>query len=155
MPQRLSLFEPLAQDYAKAAVFLVGAPGLKGWRARGLAASNDITKLVIPRASDSLVTRALTTRKRVQVSANGGDPPIGLWGGSVANAVALPIQAGDGVIAVAYAEDAEETSSQGVGRKISEMLIKHAALRLTVKAQTSLGSNAGGAAQATGGNPPV
>src|SRR5438132_8790288 len=48
----------------------------------------------------------------------------GLWGGPVAGAVALPIHAGDGVIAVAYAEDAEETSSQGVGRKIAEMLIK-------------------------------
>ncbi len=71
----------------------------------------------------------------MQVSANGGEPPVGLWGGPVAGAVALPIHAGDGVIAVAYAEDVEETSAQGVGRKIAEMLIKHAALRLTVKGQ--------------------
>src|SRR6185503_6765127 len=96
---------------------------------------NDITQLVIPRGSDSLLTRAVNTRKRVQVSANGGEPPLGLWGGPVAGAVALPIQAGNGVIAVAYAEDAEETSSQGVGRKITEMLIRHAALRLTLKGQ--------------------
>ena len=150
-----ALLEPLAHDFAKAAVFLVGAAGLKGWRARGLPASNDITKLMIPRGSDSLLTRALTTRKRVQVTASGDDPPSGLWGGSVANAVALPIHAGDGVIAVAYAEDAEETSSQGVGRKIAEMLIKHAALRLTVNAQASAGSNAGGAAAAGASREPV
>ena len=108
---------------------------MKGWRARGLAGKNDITQLLIPRGSDSLLTRAVNTRKRVQVSANGGEPPLGLWGGPVAGAVALPIQAGNGVIAVAYAEDAEETSSQGVGRKITEMLIRHAALRLTLKGQ--------------------
>src|SRR5712691_1896771 len=143
-----ALLEPLAQDFSKAAVFLVGAAGLKGWRARGLAGTNDITKLVIPRGSDSMLTRAVTTRKRVQVSANGGHPSKGLWGGPVAGAVALPIHAGDGVIAVAYAEDAEETSSQGVGRKIAEMLIKHAALRLTLKGQASTRSSAGGAAQA-------
>jgi hypothetical protein len=136
-----ALLDPLAQDFAKAAVFLVGAAGLKGWRARGLAGTTDITKLVIPRGSNSLLTRAVTTRKRVQVSANGGDPPIGLWGGPVAGAVALPIHAGNGVIAVAYAEDAEETSSQAVGRKIAEMLIKHAALRLTLKGQASAQSS--------------
>lgn len=132
-----ALLEPLAHDFAKAAVFLVGATGLKGWRARGLAATSDISKLVIPRTSDSLLARAVTTRKRVQVTANGGEPPIGLWGNPVAGAVALPIHAGDGVIAVAYAEDTEETSSQNVGRKIAEMLIKHAALRLTTKGKAS------------------
>jgi hypothetical protein len=128
-----ALLEPLAHDFAKTAVFLVGTAGLKGWRARGLAATNDITKLVIPRGSDTLLTRAVNTRKRAQASAHGDEPPVALWGGAVANAVALPIQAGDEIIAVAYAEDAEETSSQAVGRKIAEMLIKHAALRLTTK----------------------
>src|SRR5205814_8849035 len=128
-----ALLEPLAQDFAKAAVFLVGAAGLKGWRARGLAATSDITKLVIPRTGDSLPARALATRARVQVTTNGGNPPIGLWGSPVAGAVALPIHAGDRVIAVAYAEDTEDTPSHNIGRKIAEMLIKHAALRLTTK----------------------
>ena len=132
-----ALLEPLAHDFAKAAVFLVGAAGLNGWRAHGLADTSDIAKLVIPRTSDSLPTRAVTTRKRVQVTANGGEPPIGLWGNPVAGAVALPIHAGDSVIAVAYAEDTEETSSQNVGRKIAEMLIKHASLRLTTKGKAS------------------
>jgi PilZ domain len=141
-----ALLDPLAQDFSKAAVFLVGTAGLKGWRGRGLG-TNDITKLVIQRGSDSLLTRAVTTRKRVQVSANGGEQSTGLWGGPVA--VALPIQAGDGVIAVAYAEDAEETSSQGVGRKITEMLIKHAALRLTMKSQAPARPSTGAAAPQT------
>jgi hypothetical protein len=121
------LLEPLAHDFAKAAVFLVSAAGFTGWRARGLPASSDITKLV----------RALTTRTRVQVTANGGEPPIGLWGNPVAGAVALPIHAGDGVIGVAYAEDTEETSSHNVGRKITEMLIKHAAVRLTTRGKAA------------------
>ena len=60
-----------------------------------------------------------------------------MWGDPVAGAVALPIHAGEGVIAVAYAEDTEQTSSQNVGRKITEMLIKHAALRLTTKGKAS------------------
>jgi hypothetical protein len=132
-----ALLEPLAHDFAKAAVFLVGAAGFTGWRARGLPASTDITKLLIPRTGDSLLARALSTRTRVQVTANGGEPPIGLWGNPVAGAVALPIHAGDGVIAVAYAEDTEETSSHNVGRKITEMLIKHAAVRLTTKGKAS------------------
>jgi hypothetical protein len=132
-----ALFEPLAHDFAKAAVFLVGAAGLTGWRARGLAATSDITKLVIPRTGDSLPARAVATRARVQVTANGGEPPIGLWGSPVAGAVALPVHAGDRVIAVVYGEDTEETSSHNIGRKITEMLIKHAALRLTTKGKAS------------------
>jgi hypothetical protein len=71
------------------------------------------------------------------VTATGGEPPIGLWGSAVAGAVALPILAGDRVIAVLYAEDTEENSSHNVGRKITEMLIKHAALRLTMKGKAS------------------
>jgi hypothetical protein len=60
--------------------------------------------------------------------------------------VALPIQAGDGVIAVAYAEDAQETSSQAVGRKITETMIRHAALRLSLKNKAPATSSASGAA---------
>jgi hypothetical protein len=132
-----ALLEPLAHDFAKAAMFLVGPGGLNGWRGRGLSGSDDISKLMIPLRNDSLPARAVTTRKGAHIIVNGGAPQVGLWGGPVASAVALPIHAGDGVIAVAYAEDADETSSQGVGRKIAEMLIKHAALRLTVKGQIS------------------
>jgi hypothetical protein len=133
-----ALLEPLAHDFAQAALFMVGPRGLKGWRARGLAGTRDISTLIIPLATDSLLTRAVTTRKRAQVTATEGESHPGLWGSAVASAVALPIHAGDGVIAVAYAEDAEETSSQGVGRKIAEMLIKHATLRLTTRGQASV-----------------
>src|SRR6185295_14737009 len=80
---------------------------------------------------------AVTTRKRVQVSAEGGERPAGLWGGQVETAMALPILAGDSVIAVAYVEDTEESSSQAVGRKIAELLIRHVAIRLTTKGQSA------------------
>ena len=56
-------------------------------------------------------------------------------------AVALPVLAGEQVIAVAYAEDVDATGTlqepatafPGVACKIAEMLIDHAMLRLTTK----------------------
>jgi hypothetical protein len=132
-----ALLDQLAHDFAKVALFVAGAPGLKGWRARGLGPTSDITKLVIPRTSDSLLTRAAATRKPVHVTAGDGEPPIGLWGTPVAESVALPIHADEGVVAVVYAEDTDETTSQNVGRRIAEMLIKHAALRLTTKGKAA------------------
>jgi hypothetical protein len=146
-----ALLEPLAHDFARAAIFLVSPAGLSGWHARGLPPTSDIAKLTIPRSTDTLVTRAVTTRQRVQVTANGGAPPVGLWGNQIAGAVALPIHAGEGVIAVAYAEDTEETSSQNIGRKITEMLIKHVAMRLTTKGKAA--PQAAAAAITTGNTP--
>ena len=60
-----TLLEPLGHEFARAAVFLVGPSSLNGWRARGLDATTDITKLVIPRANDSPLARAVTERKRL------------------------------------------------------------------------------------------
>jgi hypothetical protein len=131
-----TLLEPLGHDFARAAVFMVAPSSLKGWRARGLDPTIDITKLVIPRNNESLVARAVTERKRLIAVAD-GTPVIGMSGNPVPRAVALPVLAGDQVIAVAYAEDLDESSTAAgfprVGCKIAEMLIDHASLRLTAK----------------------
>jgi hypothetical protein len=133
-----TLLDPLARDFAVAAVFLVGASHVRGWQARGLDSGTDITKLVIPNATESPVTRAVAEQKRVLITASAEKPATGVWGTPVARAVALPVLANGRVVAVAYAEDAEppHTSSfPGAGCQIVEILIEHAALRLTTRNQ--------------------
>ena len=138
-----TLLEPLGHEFARAAVFLVGPSSLNGWRARGLDATTDITTLVISRADDSPLARAVTGRAPFYVTATPAKPLPGLLGTSdfVTRAVALPVLAGDQVIAVAYAEDVDATGTlqepatafPGVACRIAEMLIDHAMLRLTTK----------------------
>jgi PilZ domain-containing protein len=133
-----TLLEPLGTDFARAAVFMVAPSSLKGWRARGLDPTIDITKLVIARDSESLLARAAVERTRL-IAAADGTPVIGLSGNPVPRAVALPVLAGDQVIAVAYAEDVDDAPAGGgvafphLGCKIAQMLIDHAALRLTTR----------------------
>jgi hypothetical protein len=141
-----TLLEPLGHEFARAAVFLVGPASLNGWRARGLDAATDVTRLVMPRSEDSPLTRALTQRKPLYVTATPAEPLAGLLGTSdvVTRAVALPVLAGEQVIAVAYAEDVDSpsavqgplTSFPGAACKIVEMLIDHAMLRLTTRRAT-------------------
>ena len=137
-----TLLEPLAADFTRAAVFLVSSSTLNGWRARGQDAPTDMAKLVMPRSGDSVMARAVAERKRLFVTATAGEPVVGLMGQPVARAAALPVLAGDQVIAVAYAEDADVSSPPstpfpGAACKIVEMLIDHATLRLTTKRQPS------------------
>jgi chemotaxis protein histidine kinase CheA len=134
-----TLLEPLAHEFARVAVFLVGPTSLTGWRGRGLDSTTDITKLVILRSNDSPLTRAVTQRKRLFVTATAKKPLTGLLGTSdpVKHVVALPVLAGEQVIGVAYAEDLGFSPTlstfPGVACKIAEMLIDHAMLRLTTK----------------------
>ena len=140
-----TLLEPLEREFARTAVFLVGPSSLNGWQARGLDSSTDIAKLVILRSKDSPLTRAVTERKRLFLTATPGEPiaeVLGAPGTSsppVTRAIVLPVLAGEQVVAVAYAEDVAATTDRpeattpGVGCKIAEMLIDHAMLRLTTK----------------------
>jgi hypothetical protein len=132
-----ALLETLVHDFGRAAVLMASTSGLKGWRARGPGIPDDIASLVIPRAGDSLPARAVTEGRGVTILANGGPTPAGLWGMPVARAVALPVLAGDRVIAVVYAEDSKDGASSEKGSAIAEMLIEHASLRLTTKAQAT------------------
>jgi hypothetical protein len=135
-----TLLDPLARDFAIAAVFLVGPAHVRGWQARGLATGADITKLVIPRDGDSLLARAVHEQKRAVFTPASGKSATGVWGTTITRALAMPILASGRVIAVAYAEDAEtpHTSSfPGPGCQIVELLIDHASLRLTAKGHAS------------------
>jgi hypothetical protein len=135
-----TLLDPLARDFAIAAVFLVGPAHVRGWQARGLAAGADITKLVVPRDSESVLTRAVHEQKRALFAPAPGKSTTGVWGTPIARAVALPVVASGRVIAVAYAEDAQSphtASFPGPGCQIVEILIDHASLRLTTKGQAA------------------
>jgi hypothetical protein len=146
-----TFLDPLARDFAIAAVFLVDASHVRGWQARGLESGADITKLVIPRAGDSPLARATAEQKRVLIAPATGRTATGIWGGPIARAVALPVLAAGRVVAVAYAEDAEapHTSSfPGPGCRIVEILIEHASLRLTTKGHASTSSQPPAASEA-------
>ena len=126
-----TLLDPLARDFAIAAVFLVGSSHVRGWQARGLDSGTDITRLVLPRDSESPVTRAVAEQKPVLVAPSPGRRATGIWGTPVARAVAVPVMASGGVIAVAYAEDAEAPHTAtfpGPGCRIVEVLIDQCGL---------------------------
>jgi hypothetical protein len=137
-----TLLEPLAKDFAVAAVFLVSPSSLNGWREIGLGPESDVTKLIVARDTDSLLTRAAAERKRLFAASTARKPLTGLLGKPVARAAALPVLAGEHVVAVVYGEDVEPSAlpSAGAGTRITEMLIDHANLRLTVKRSPSLPS---------------
>lgn len=131
-----ALLEPLAHDFAKAAVFR------RRRRLDGVARTRSCRDERHYQAGHPTHGRLAAGARRLHPCARPGDcqrrrPADRLVGSPVAGAVALPIHAGDRIIAVAYAEDTEETSSHNIGRKITEMLIKHAALRLTTKGKAS------------------
>ena len=130
-----TLLEPLSRDFGVVAVFLVSPTSLNGWREVGLGPATDITKVVVARDGDSLMTRAAAERKRLFVAATSQKPLVGLLGNPVARVSAMPVLAGEHVVAIVYAEDADPSAppALGAGGRITEMLIDHANLRLTVK----------------------
>jgi len=133
-----TLIEQLGRHFARAAVFLVGGSSFKGWKGTGLGAGTEFSNIEIPRTIDSILSRTLSERRTATVSGKAGDPAVGVLGNPVATALALPVFANGRVIAVAYAEHAEESSaSLDVGCKIAEILIDHANRRLTVKRRTA------------------
>lgn len=130
-----TLLEPISRDFAVAAIFLVSPSSVNGWRDVGLAPATDVAKVTIPRDSDSLLSRAAAERKRLFVASTSRKPLVGLLGNPVARAAALPVLAGEHVVAIVYGEDQQASTapSPGAGTRITEMLIDHANLRLTVK----------------------
>ena len=136
-----TLIEQFGRHFARAAVFLVGPSSFRGWKGAGLGPGTDISNIEIPRTIDSLLTRALAERKATTAESNAGDPAVGVLGSPMATALALPVFANGRVIALAYAEHAQD-ASLAVGCKIAEILIDHANRRLTVKRRSGTSSSA-------------
>jgi len=96
---------------------------------------HNISKVVIPLSSDSLLGRAVTSNRLEAALSGVVKGPTGMpFGGEPGCAVALPISLGGNVVAVMYADDSDRlefasTAPQAL-IKFAELLLMHATLVL-------------------------
>ena len=126
----------LSKEFARVALFRVRGSGLECVSHAGFEFEGHVTKVVIPTGIDSLLTRALTSRKTQNFLAQSGDDaPAGApFGGSPSCALALPIILGDAAVAVIYADDSDQLEFDAVPApllvKFAELVWQHATLVL-------------------------
>ena len=130
-----ALFTGLVREFSRVALFAVRASRLEGVQQSGFEFDHDISKVVIPLSSDSLLGRAVTAA-RIEGSLAGVDTgSTGMpFGGEPGCAVALPIAIQGAVVAVIYADDSDRlefasTAPQAL-LKFAELLLMHATLVL-------------------------
>jgi hypothetical protein len=130
-----ALFDGLGREFSRVALFAVRASRLEGVQQTGFEFEQDISKVIIPMASDSLLGRAVTSGRLEGTLAGISSGPTGMpFGGEPGCAVALPIFIGGGVVAVMYADDSDRlefasTAPQALV-KYAELLLMHATLVL-------------------------
>jgi hypothetical protein len=130
-----ALFDGLVREFSRVALFAVRAGRLEGVQQTGFEFEHDISKVVIPLSSDSLIGRSVTSN-RIEAALSGVvKGPTGMpFGGEPGCAVALPISLGSSVVAVIYADDSDRlefasTAPQAL-IKFAELLLMHATLVL-------------------------
>jgi hypothetical protein len=130
-----ALFDGLVREFSRVALFAVRAGRLEGVQQTGFEFEQDISKVVIPLVSDTLLARTVTSN-RIEASLSGVvKGPTGMpFGGEPGCAVALPISLGSSVVAVMYADDSDRiefasTAPQAL-IKFAELLLMHATLVL-------------------------
>ena len=130
-----ALFDGLVREFSRVALFAVRAGRLEGVQQAGFEFQHDISKVVIPLSSDSLLGRSVTSN-RIEAALSGVvKGPTGMpFGGEPGCAVALPISLGGSVVAVMYADDSDRlefasTAPQAL-IKFAELLLMHATLVL-------------------------
>jgi hypothetical protein len=130
-----ALVGQLAHEFARVALFMVRHNRLEGWCGRGFNPTIDIENIVMPLTIASPLTRALTDRTPATLAASADGITVGLFGGPVAWAMALPVLAQGRVIAVAYAEHPEElpADTAAAGQQIAEMLTDHVSWRISAR----------------------
>jgi regulator of replication initiation timing len=130
-----ALFEGLGREFSRVALFAVRAGRLEGVQQAGFDFEQDISKVVIPMSSDSLLGRAVTSGRLEGTLAGISSGSTGMpFGGEPGCAVTLPITIGGGVAAVMYADDSDRlefasTAPQALV-KYAELLLMHASLVL-------------------------
>ena len=119
-----TLVVQLAREFARVALFMVRHNRLEGWCGRGFNPTIDIENIVVPLTIASPLTRAFTDRTPATLAAGADGITVGLFGGAVAWAMALPVLAQECVVAVVYAEHPEElpAGTAAVGQQIAEIL---------------------------------
>jgi hypothetical protein len=130
-----ALFDGLVREFSRVALFAVRASRLEGVQQTGFDFAQDISKVVIPMSTDSLLGRAVTSGRIEGALAGISSASTGMpFGGEPGCAVALPIFIGGGVVAVMYADDSDRlefasTAPQALV-KYAELLLMHATLVL-------------------------
>jgi hypothetical protein len=116
----------LGREFSRVALFRVRGARLECVSHVGFEFEGDVAKVVIPTSVDSLMTRAVTTRKTQTFVTGTSDEPCPVpFGGTPACAVALPLISGDAPVAVVYADDSDQLE---FGSVPAELLVKFAEL---------------------------
>ena len=148
-----TLGEQLAAEFPRVALFRVKGNRLEGTHQIGFDLTNDIGKVIIPLAMDSVLTRAVTSGHTERLSGNAIDTSGLPFGGSPTFALAMPIVVDAESIAIVYADDfaeprQESRNDDDVNAKFAEALRQHTVallMRLTteLKAMAELRAYAG------------
>jgi hypothetical protein len=135
----------LAREFSRVALFRLRGSRLECVSHVGFEFEGDIAKVVIPMGVDSLLTRAVSSRKSQSfVSGSSDEPCSAPFGGMPACALALPLVSGEATVAVIYADDSDQLEFGSVPApllvKFAEIVWQHAILVLqrTSAAQKTL-----------------
>jgi hypothetical protein len=138
-----TLGEQLAAEFPRVALFRVKGNRLEGAHQIGFDLTNDIGKVVIPLAMDSLLTRAVTSGVTERLSGEALDASGLPFGGSPTFGLAMPIVVDSDAIALVYADDfgeaGESRGAEDVNVKFAEALRHHTVallMRLTTELKT-------------------
>ncbi len=130
-----ALFDGLAREFSRVALFAVRGGRFEGVQQTGFDFEQDISKVVVPMSSDSLLGRAVTAGQIEAFLAGINSRATGVpFGGEPGCAVGLPIFIAGGIAAVMYADDSDRlefasTAPQALV-KYAELLLMHATLVL-------------------------
>jgi hypothetical protein len=139
-----TLGEQLAAEFPRVALFRVKGNRLEGAHQIGFDLTNDIGKVVIPLAMDSLLTRAVTSGVTERLSGAALDASGLPFGGSPTFGLAMPVVVDGETIALVYADDFAEPAHEARGAedvnvKFAEALRHHTVallMRLTTELKT-------------------
>ncbi len=139
-----TLGEQLAAEFPRVALFRVKGNRLEGAHQIGFDLTNDIGKVMIPLAMDSLLTRAVTSGTTERLGGDALDASGLPFGGSPTFGLAMPIVVDGETIALVYADDFAEPRHETRGSeddnvKFAEALRHHTVallMRLTAELKT-------------------
>lgn len=139
-----TLGEQLAAEFPRVALFRVKGNRLEGAHQIGFDLTNDIGKVVIPLAMDSLLTRAVTSGVTERLSGEALDASGLPFGGAPTFGLGMPIVVDGETIALVYADDFgdsahEPRGAEDVSVKFAEALRHHTVallMRLTAELKT-------------------
>ncbi len=132
-----TLVEQLVNEFPRVALFRVKGNRLEGAHQIGFDLTNDIGKVVMPLAMDSLLTRAVSSGHTERVDGDRTDSSHLPFGGSPTCALAMPIVVDGETLAVVYADDSGQARADSqaghddLNARFAEALRHHAVALLT------------------------